>query len=145
MCRRQFPRRLRRRLRRGRGLFVACVVCPTVAGLAVVVIPVVLRSGCISLLLTKSLSIESHFKPSCAVETHGLKVFLPRLCKMVTVHLWWKRMLTATVESSNASRNRPLTLMKCLRTRVSPLSVSWRRKTEPAKFLCEFNGLTSSV
>jgi len=58
------------RLRRGRGLeSCVCVACPTAVGLAVVVVPigVVGLVGCLSLLLTKLLSTESHVKPSCAV------------------------------------------------------------------------------
>ena len=48
---------------------IACVVCPTVVGLVaiVVAIGVMGRIGCLSLLLAKSLSMESHFKASSAV------------------------------------------------------------------------------
>ena len=50
---------------------VVCVVCPAAFGLVVVpTIGVVGLVGCLSLLLTKSLSTESHFKPSCASVTH---------------------------------------------------------------------------
>ena len=67
MCRRNRRRRLR--LRRGRGLFVECVFCPTAGVLAVSVVEigVVGLIGYLSLLLTTSPSMQSHFKPSCAV------------------------------------------------------------------------------
>ena len=58
MCRHR-NRRRRRRLRRAP---VACDVGPPVVGLTIGVG----RIGCLSL-LTKSLSMESHFKQSCAV------------------------------------------------------------------------------
>ena len=46
-----------------------CCVCSCVVGwvVAVVVMEVVGRVGCLSLLFTKSLSVESHFEPSGAV------------------------------------------------------------------------------
>ena len=48
--------------------FVVCVVCSCVVGLAMSWrMGVVGRVGCLSLLFTKSLSIESHFEPSGAV------------------------------------------------------------------------------
>ena len=55
---------------------VPCVVCPTVLGLTVVVVSmgVLGRSGCSSLLLTKSLSTESHFQLSCAVASQTVSV-----------------------------------------------------------------------
>ena len=69
---------------------VVYVVCSCVVGWVVVVVVMVVkgRVGCSSLLLTKSLSMDSHFEPSCAVVSRvgvgGLLCFQYTLCLVDT-------------------------------------------------------------
>ena len=64
------------------------VVCPSVVGLVVVVVvkEVVGRIGCLSLLLTKSLSAESHSEPSCVVREPSRVV---REVFLASDDSWW--------------------------------------------------------
>ena len=68
-CRRPFRCRRQRRLSCS-WTSVVCFVCPAAVGLAVAVVTtegVVGLVGCLSLLLTKSISVQPHFEQSSSV------------------------------------------------------------------------------
>ena len=59
-----------------------CVVCSCVVGWVVVVVG---RVVCLSLLLTKSLSLESHLEPSCGVVSQVVSLVRSLLSLLVLV------------------------------------------------------------